>query len=609
MSKQGFIQKLGRYHLHAEIARGGMATVYRGELVGAAGFRREVAVKRILPQWTHEPEFVRMLIDEAKVLVGLHHHNIVQVFELGEEQGNFYIVMEYVRGLDLKRVLNQYRQKKQNLPIVAVLQIARQICEALICAHEFRDVSGALSPIVHRDVSPQNILIRHDGLVKLTDFGIAKMLGKSTTTRAGTLKGKFSYMSPEQAIGTEVDPRTDVFAFGLVLYEMLIGKKCFEGNNDFEILEKIKSHEIQIPEMLDSDLSLILKNCLQKNLHHRYANLRDTLHDLNQCLANRGLQAAQLDVADVMLPLCEDAGVNSKSDEMSADTQMITVNPGNLQKTVCQTEILVKTLFDLECHPTRVEDLTQLDVLRHVEVLDLQSTQVQTEEKYTVMLSWAGLCGALSLVMVLLVVLSTPMQDVVANFMMNVREPRENVGTHMQFDRDVFHANRTSKVATPFGLEQTRFKFKLKPQDAAIQLSANGTQKHIKADQVYRMTLASLNMPLVATIEKEGFKTLTKTVNLHPGQSVHEFQFVLEELGYGAVSVQARPWGVAKIIDETESKTAPALFDRLPEGTKTVSVFYPPLKKSVSRTIQIADGTTVNCRASFGINKQFLNCW
>ncbi len=229
-------QKLGRYIIIEEIATGGMATIYRAKLIGAAGFEKEVAIKKILSYWTHQKEFVDMLIDEAKTLVHLHHNNIVQVFELAKEADNYFVVMEFVKGWDLKKIINQLKQQNKKFPRELCLFIVKEICQGLQFAHTRKNSQGEDLQIVHRDISPQNILISREGNVKIADFGIAKIRGKSSETITGVLKGKFSYMSPEQARGEDVDARSDVFALGLLFFELLYGKKCFTGKNDLEIL-------------------------------------------------------------------------------------------------------------------------------------------------------------------------------------------------------------------------------------------------------------------------------------------------------------------------------------------------------------------------------------
>ncbi len=278
---QNFVhQKLGRYRIVSEIAKGGMAQIYRAQLLGIAGFAKDVAIKKILPFWSANEEFIGMLIDEAKILVQLQHPNIVQVFELGKEHDAFFIVMEYVQGLDLRSLTKILQEQNHKLPQPLIAYIIKQICLGLDFAHHKTDTNAAPLHIVHRDISPQNILIGCEGEIKITDFGIAKTTQKTTHTQTGVLKGKFSYMSPEQALGEDIDQQTDIFALGLLLFELLHGHKCFDGKNDFEIIDKVKNAAIAIDENLDTDLKAILHTSLATHKVNRYTTALEMYHDL-----------------------------------------------------------------------------------------------------------------------------------------------------------------------------------------------------------------------------------------------------------------------------------------------------------------------------------------
>lgn len=280
-------QKLGRYRLTEKIASGGMASVYRATLVGAAGFEKQFAVKRILPQWSHDHEFARLLAQEAKILTTLEHPNIVQVFELGEECGSLYLVMEFIDGWDLKRVLNGLREHGKTLPPPIAGFITKEICRALAFADH----------IVHRDVSPHNILIDKNGRVKLADFGIAKIAGKSHVTHTTALKGKFSYMSPEQARGEALDARSDLFSLGAVLSEMISGKKCFDGANDIEILNKVREVQMLLPENVPPPFRDVIALCLKKNRNERPQSAASIRQLIETCEKKYGWNAQENDLA------------------------------------------------------------------------------------------------------------------------------------------------------------------------------------------------------------------------------------------------------------------------------------------------------------------------
>jgi serine/threonine protein kinase len=236
----------GPYQLLEKIAVGGMAEVFKAKRRGLAGFEKVIAVKRILPHLSHNEEFVTMFVDEAKLVAGLTHPNIVHIFDLGRIGASYYIAMEYVDGRDLRSTLKRLHERAERLPAGLAVFVASRVASALDHAHRHKDAEGRPLRIVHRDVSPQNILISFEGQVKLTDFGIAKAATKASTTERGALRGKLMYMSPEQAWGRPIDHRSDLFSLGIVLYEMLSGERPFlgAGSSDMGILKKVREADV-----------------------------------------------------------------------------------------------------------------------------------------------------------------------------------------------------------------------------------------------------------------------------------------------------------------------------------------------------------------------------
>jgi len=230
---------LGRYKLISKIGSGGMSEVYRAKLYGPGGYEKDVAIKILLPHLSGEQEFLKMLMDEARIASLLDHPNIVHIFELGEHERIYYIAMEYVEGYDLRSVL----KIKGKLPEEVVLFILIETLKALEYAHSMKDKDGIPLRIVHRDISPQNILIRKDGIVKLTDFGIARARGRLTTTRTGFVKGKLFYMSPEQIEGKNIDGRSDLFSLALVTIELLTGERVVDGETEGAIINLVKNFD------------------------------------------------------------------------------------------------------------------------------------------------------------------------------------------------------------------------------------------------------------------------------------------------------------------------------------------------------------------------------
>ncbi|MEM9453083.1 MAG: serine/threonine-protein kinase [Myxococcota bacterium] len=232
---------VGRYELIHRLGHGGMATVYLGRATGRAGFEKLVAVKVIHPHLAAESEFVEMFLDEARIAARLHHPHVVEIHDLGEADGLFFMVMEYVEGETLASLLRQLRKHGERLPLTAVLRVVADACEGLAAAHDLTHADGRPMDLVHRDVSPHNLLVGMDGRVKVVDFGIAKATGRRSSTRTGQLRGKLAYMSPEQAGGDPIDHRTDLFALGTVLWELLTNERLFTADTESETLARVSA--------------------------------------------------------------------------------------------------------------------------------------------------------------------------------------------------------------------------------------------------------------------------------------------------------------------------------------------------------------------------------
>jgi serine/threonine protein kinase len=278
-----------------------MAEVFKAKVVGVEGFERIVALKRILPHIAEDEEFITMFIDEAKIAVQLQHANIAQIFDLGKVDDAYFIALEYVQGRDLRGIFDDLRRHTQTMPLPQVCYVIMQVCEGLDYAHNKRDAQGRALNLVHRDISPQNVLIGYEGEVKLIDFGIAKAAGKASKTQAGILKGKFGYMSPEQVRGLPIDRRSDIFALGIILYEMLTGQRLFVGESDFSTLEKVRNVEIIPPSSLNAKipepLERIVLKALAKDLEDRYQNALDLHDDLQAFLYSVGQFSSRKDLS------------------------------------------------------------------------------------------------------------------------------------------------------------------------------------------------------------------------------------------------------------------------------------------------------------------------
>jgi TonB family protein len=292
----------GQYEILEKIASGGMADVYKARRSGVEGFQKIVAIKKILPHLADNEQFIGMFADEAKLAAQLSHPNVVHIHDLGKiDAGGYFIAMEYVDGRDLRAILHSAREVSTPMPVPLAIYVASKVASALDYAHRRRDPGGKELAIVHRDVSPQNILISYEGEIKLCDFGIAKAASKASTTQSGALKGKLQYMSPEQAWGRPIDHRSDLFSLGAVLFEMLTGEKLFRGDSDLNLLEKVRAAEVPVPSSLNPEiprsLDAILGKVLAREPDERYGSASDLLRDLEAVLYSYTPAPGSADVA------------------------------------------------------------------------------------------------------------------------------------------------------------------------------------------------------------------------------------------------------------------------------------------------------------------------
>jgi serine/threonine protein kinase len=295
--------QFGKYTLFELIGRGGMAEVYKARIQGPAGFERTFVVKRILPHLSSDPTFIKMFVEEAKLSARLAHPNIVHIFELGAVEGEYFISMEYIRGHDLSETMRAIWKTMGPPRPELVAYIGREACRGLAYAHALTDDSGRPLGMVHRDVSPSNVMLSYEGAVKLLDFGIAKALGDAgpETTKAGTMKGKYAYMAPEQTEGENVDNRSDIFACGIVLHEVLTGRRLFKGNNDVQTIERVRRCEVPRPSLqnpaVSPELDAIVLKALQHNPADRWQNateMADALDDIVHSARFQPTHLAQL---------------------------------------------------------------------------------------------------------------------------------------------------------------------------------------------------------------------------------------------------------------------------------------------------------------------------
>jgi serine/threonine-protein kinase len=306
-----------RYQFLERLDAGGMAEVYKAIAHSLEGFEKQVAVKRVLPNLAANDRFIKMFLDEARLSLFLSHTNIVSVFDVIQSESVYLIVMEFIEGANLKRVMEAARTRQGPVPVPIAVYIGVQICQGLDYAHNMKDPRGNALGIVHRDVSPPNVLLSWTGEVKLTDFGLAKATSQVFKTDPGIVKGKFGYLSPEAANGTEVDRRTDIFAAGIVLWEMLAGRRLFQGASDYETLQKVRECEIPslrgINPAVPVELEEIIKRALTGEPDHRFQTAQDLGRRLSGYLSSTGTAVTAYDVAAYLKAVLAESDVAAGS--------------------------------------------------------------------------------------------------------------------------------------------------------------------------------------------------------------------------------------------------------------------------------------------------------
>lgn len=309
MSEQRGV-RFGKYVLLNRIAVGGMAEIFLARQEGLEGFEKTICIKRIRPHLSSQPNFVRMFLNEAKLAAQLNHPNIVQIYDLGRINDSYFIAMEYISGRDTSRILPKAEKLRMPFPMIYALKIASNACEGLYYAHSKTDAYGNPLSVVHRDITPENIIVGFNGTVKIVDFGIAKASTQLEQTRAGEIKGKLSFMSPEQAMGKTLDHRSDIFSLGAVMYEWITGYKLFTGENEMAILKNIIDGRIYPPSYFKEDVhpevEKILMKALEKDVEKRYQSAWEMQFDIDTFVAGSDFSPSNIHLSNFLKQLFTD---------------------------------------------------------------------------------------------------------------------------------------------------------------------------------------------------------------------------------------------------------------------------------------------------------------
>ncbi len=308
MSQRGI--RFGKYVLLNRIAVGGMAEIFLARQEGLEGFEKTICIKRIRPHLSSQPNFVRMFLNEAKLAAQLNHPNIVQIYDLGRINDSYFIAMEYISGRDMSRIIPKAEKADIPFPMIYALKIGSNCCEGMYYAHTKTDAYGNPLNIVHRDLTPENVLVGFNGTVKIVDFGIAKASTQLGQTRAGEIKGKLSYMSPEQAMGHQLDHRSDIFSLGAVMYEWITGYRLFTGENEMAILKSIIDGKIYPPSYFKEDVpeqvERILMKALSKDREERYQSAWELQFDIDTFVASNDFTPSNIHLANFLKQIFSD---------------------------------------------------------------------------------------------------------------------------------------------------------------------------------------------------------------------------------------------------------------------------------------------------------------
>ena len=299
--------RIGRYEVLSHLATGGMAQIYLARQTGLGSFERHVVLKTILRERASDQRFVTMFLDEAKLAATLNHQNVAQVYEVDQADGAYFMAMEYVHGENARALLETTIRRGWTIPLELAVMIVSGAAAGLHHAHERRGKNGAPLNIVHRDVSPANIMVGYDGSVKVLDFGIAKAEERATKTMGGTIKGKYGYMSPEQCKGKPIDRRSDIFALGIVLYELTTLRRAFKGNDDFETMKRIVSGDVALPSSIvpgfPRELEAIILTALANDPGARFQNAQELIDALDALAVRAKLTGSNTAMGRFMVQL------------------------------------------------------------------------------------------------------------------------------------------------------------------------------------------------------------------------------------------------------------------------------------------------------------------
>lgn len=542
--------RVGRYALVKLIGRGGMADVWIGKAFGASGFEKIVAIKLLAPYNVDKEDFQRALTDEARILVNLKHPNIVDVYDLNFEAENPYLVMEFVEGTEFRDILRALRAKKQRLPLALANYVVSEVSKALAHAHERRDPQTERPlKIVHRDVSPSNILISAQGDVKLSDFGIAKSALQSGQTQVGLIKGKFRYMSPEQAEGRALDGRSDLFSLGLVYYECLFGAPAYEASSDVGILQMARSGSVAIPKECDPDIRAVFSKMLAPKASERFANLTAFRRALTEAMSRRGEMGDRESFAEFLKTL--DLPQLSKAGEIRRQAE------------------------DWDPQPTS-QILTGEGTLRTLE------EEAPPRRKSFYLLGGAAAAAGFA---VILLIVANPFKAVPVPPEVAAPETRPAVSVPL--------------AAAPPVRTQGTLSVETTPPDAAVEVQF-GDRKITKTG-AFSLPEIPFGAPVEILASKKGFRSVSRRVTLTSENAEEKLTLALPEIKDVQVRFVADPYAEVSVSGQFSGVETPIALRRLPPGDYDVTFSHGPSGHRAVARLKGRDGGSFLCSANMAV--------
>lgn len=592
------IVEYGNYYLIEKIATGGMAEIFRAKRRGLEGFEKLVAVKRILPHFSSNDEFISMFIQEAKVAALLTHTNIVQIYDLGKVEDSFYIAMEYVSGRDLRTILKRLRERVFSFNIEQIVYIISKVCAGLDYAHRKKDLKGVELNLVHRDVSPQNILLSYDGDVKIVDFGIAKAASQSSETRAGVLKGKIAYMSPEQAWGRVLDRRSDIFSAGILLYELLTGDRLFKGDSDLNTLEMVRACRIAPPTHLNQDIPRELETVVLRSLAEdpnlRYQRAGDMQADLEKYLFSGRYDPERINLLPAMQHLFE-AEIAHEAQIIKEMEELLFPTSRYEEKTLVATVVT-----EVEAREERLQKVVTLEVTPPpVAVAPVPGRPAPPPVSIALPAPAAeeplaapmpkpaaapkskALIGGVAVGLVLLLVIALG----VYKFILSPSQDKPKT------------PGPVSPIEQPSGAKGTVPAPAGQKAVIAVTSAPTGALVLVNDQPAPSATPATIDnlepgREYVVKVRKEGFNEWSAKVTPKAGERL-SLNAPLAPRLMGTLSVDAKPWAEV-LVDGQPKGTTPLAAVNLPAGKHRITLRNPELKAEESFEVNIESGKTVS---------------